>query len=363
MKSIALLVGDITKVGGTERAVTNLANLLVHNYKVHIISIYKNENNNVHFKLDSQILLENLNFPEPKSITRYAVYLNLIIKLRKLNRIKCFDVFISTGHALSFILPLVVLFSKSKSVAAEHISRSSLPFISKLMQLTTYRLLDAVVVLSPSAKKSYYFCNRVYIIPNSLSFYVKDNTTSANKIILTVGRISYEKGYDRLVEVLSVIRLKINGWRMRIFGNGVLENEIKDLINEKELSDFISLNDFVVDIQKEYLNAGIYLMTSRSEAFPMVLLEAMSCGLPVIAYDCPDGPREIIQDGVNGFLVEDGNVNAMAERLLILISDDELRKTMGENAIRSVEAYKTESIYKKWTFLIDNLINDSNLHL
>jgi len=352
MKSIALLVGDVTKIGGTERAVTNLANLLVRHYKVHIISVYKNENNNVYFELNSQVFLKNLDFPIPKnSLNKYAGYLSLIVKLRKINRLKHFNIIISTGHAFSLILPFVVLFSKSKSVAAEHISRSSLPIISKLMQLMLYRLLDAVVVLSPSAKRNYNFCNRVYVIPNSLPFFTKDKAALINKTILTVGRISHEKGYDRLIEVLSMIKLKMNGWEMKIFGNGVLESQLKDLINENNLSEFISINNPVVNIQSEYIKASIYLMTSRFEAFPMVLLEAMSCGLPVIAYDCPDGPREIIQDGVNGFLIENGNVSRMAEKLLLLISDDELRKKMGENAIKSVEAIRQIRLAESGLFL------------
>lgn len=355
MKTISLIVGDITRFGGTERAVTNLANLLINKYKVCIVSLYHPVSSHLQFKLNEDVQIAYLKLEVPKNIIqRNFQYLILVNILRKHIVITKTDFLISTAHAVSFILPFVVLFRKTKSIAAEHIARRSLPFVSKLLQRILYPFIDAVVVLSPSAREKYSFCNRVYIIPNSLPFSSTLKSQQNNKVIIFVGRISIEKGVDRLIDVALKLRDNIDGWKIKIFGNGSYEDECRVMIDKLKLNDILFLNNAVNDIQKEYLNSDILIMTSRFEAFPMVLLEAKACGLPLIAYDCPEGPREIIRNGVDGFLIEDGNVTSMVEKLRLLMSDDSLRKTFAENAVNGIEEYKDEVIKRKWETLFEN---------
>jgi glycosyltransferase involved in cell wall biosynthesis len=262
---------------------------------------------------------------------------------------------IGTGHAYNFLLPFAVKFYNAKSIATEHIARKSLPFTSKFLQRLSYPFLDCVVVLSQSAKNEYPFSKNLVVIPNSLPFDSIEQSELNHKTILTVGRLSYEKGIDRLLEVASLLNGKCDDWSIKIFGNGDIEDELREEVVKKGLSNFVFIHNAVINIQKEYLESAIYLMTSRFEAFPMVLLEAKSCGLPVIAYDCPEGPREIVNDGVDGFLIENGNVKDMAKKVLTLINDIDLRKTMGLNARNSLSKYKEQSISTLWFDLLNRI--------
>lgn len=357
MKSISLIVGDITRFGGTERAVTNLANLLRNNYHVSIISLYYPVSGQSQFYLNEDVKIIYLKLKVSKKLLqRIYQYIQLIYKLRKhIFRTKT-DFLVSTAHATSIILPFVVLLSKTKSIAAEHIARSSLPYFSKLVQRILYPFIDAMVVLSPSARENYSFCRKTHIIPNSLPFSSILKSKQNNKVVICVGRISIEKGIDRLIDVALKLRDDIDGWKIKIFGNGPYEDECRSLIDKLKLNDIIFLNNAVSNIHNEYLNSDILIMTSRYEALPMVLLEAKACGVPAIAYDCPEGPREIIRDGVDGFLIEDGNVDSMVEKLRLLMSDDSLRKTYAENAVNGVEEYKDEVIAQKWQTVFEPLI-------
>lgn len=357
MKSISLIVGDITRFGGTERAVTNLANLLMKSYKVSIISLYHPVASKPQFRLMDGVSVDYLKFEVPDNfIQRNYQYLKFIYALRHhISRAKT-DFLISTAHAVSFILPLVVLCSKTKSIAAEHITRSSLPLFSRLLQRLSYPFLHAIVLLSESAEKKYSFLKNTHVIPNSLSFFPSEISCQNNKTILSVGRISYEKGFDRLVDMAKLMKNSTSEWRIKIFGNGNCEEDIRKAIKEHELTDFIVMSGAVKDIEKEYLKADIYLMTSRFEAFPMVLLEAKACGLPVVTYDCPEGPGQIVKDGYDGYLIEDGNAASMVEKLRLLMLDNELRRKMSTNARESVVKYKDELVVEKWNSLFDNLL-------
>jgi len=357
MKKISIIVRDITKFGGTERAVTNLANLLVTNFDILIVSVYKTSFNHPYFNLNDKIKISYLDVEKPNSIfQRFYQYFVLIFALRNFIINKKLDIIIGTGHAFNFLLPLITLFLKTKSIAAEHITRSSLPFSTKVFQRISYPYLDALVVLSPSAKKKYHFCENTFIIPNSLPFSPAEQSNLNNKTIISVGRLSNEKGYDRLIEIARLLKRKCDdGWKIKIFGNGDLESELKNAIDSYDLSDFVFLNKAVSDIQNEYLNSDIYLMTSRFEAFPMVLLEAKACGLPVVSYDCPEGPREIISEAVDGFLIEDGNIINMTDKLLLLMTDSSLRMIMGKNAKNSISDYGDDVIFDKWNKVIDNI--------
>lgn len=356
MKSVSLIVGDITRFGGTERAVSNLANLLINEYSVTIISLYSPVSSQPQFSISDNVKVDYMKVEIPNNlIQRNYQYVKLVYSLRKHISQNKTDFIISTAHAISFILPLVVLFSKTKSIAAEHIARNSLPFPSRLLQRISYPFIDAVVVLSQSAREKYSFCKKIHIISNSLPFHSVLKSKQNNKAIICVGRVSIEKGIDRLIDVAVKLRDDIDGWKIKIFGNGPYEDECRDLIDKLNLREIISLNKAVSNIHNEYQNSDILIMTSRFEAFPMVLLEAKACGVPAIAYDCPEGPREIIKDGVDGFLVEDGNITDMVDKLKTLMFDDKLRKSFAENAFNGVEGYREDAITKKWKVLLKTL--------
>ncbi|MFV5699363.1 glycosyltransferase family 4 protein [Flavobacterium sp. ZT3R17] len=175
-----------------------------------------------------------------------------------------------------------------------------------------------------------------------------------SKKVIVVARNSYEKGLDRLLFIWEKVLQKHPNWILDIYGKEIDALEIQAVKFGIELK--VNFNQSIKNIHEKYLESSIYVMTSRTEGFPMVLIEAMASGLPCIAYDCPCGPRAIIKDNVNGFLIEDGNVDLFVEKLNLLIEDKDLRKRLGKKAQESVTVYDLDEIMKQWKILFESLV-------
>lgn len=176
-----------------------------------------------------------------------------------------------------------------------------------------------------------------------------------SKRVIVIARNSFEKGLDRLLIIWEKVIAKHHDWILEIYGESVID--LYPEIKNKDIEANVKLYEPVKNIVEKYLSSSIYVMTSRSEGFPMVLLEAMASGLPCIAYDCPSGPRAIIEEGKNGFLIEDGNINSFVEKLEQLIEDEDLRVQFGRYAKESTKKYNIEIIMLQWKFLFDSLAN------
>lgn len=203
--------------------------------------------------------------------------------------------------------------------------------------LKEWNLKDGVVIPNPSWKETEKVSNL------------------KSKKVIAVARNSYEKGLDRLLVIWKKVVVKHPDWILEIYGESVID--LSSLIRNLDLENNVNLNEPVKNIADKYLFSSIYVMTSRSEGFPMVLLEAMASGLPCIAYDCPSGPRAIIEDGKNGFLVKDGNVNSFVEKLEKLIENENLRIEIGKEANESIKKFKIETIMQQWKSLFESLVN------
>src|SRR5690606_29701346 len=178
------------------------------------------------------------------------------------------------------------------------------------------------------------------------------------KQVISVGRLVYEKGYDLLIRSWKIVTEKHPDWQLVIYyGSGELKDQLDALIGQLGLKNSLSIKPPVQNIVDKYLDSSIYVMSSRKEPFGMVLIEAMACGLPVVAYDCPDGPAEIITPGEDGFLVENEDVEKMAEKIILLIEDEKLRKELGENARKNVQRFAADVIMQKWEDLFTKLKN------
>ena len=145
-------------------------------------------------------------------------------------------------------------------------------------------------------------------------------------------------------------------WILEIYGNGSERENLQNKINKLRLEKSFLLKGAEKNIQEKYLESSIYVMSSRFEGMPMVLLEAMTYGLPIISFDCPCGPKDIIKDNEDGFLVEFGNIEQMAEKIEKLISDEEKRKLFGKNARKNVERFSADTIMKEWKELFESLL-------
>lgn len=219
---------------------------------------------------------------------------------------------------------------------------------------------DKFVVLTEEDKENWGELENIEVIPNaSLAMFDKCSDLSAKRVI-AVGRLDYQKGFDRLVKAWEMVRNtgQFNDWRLDIFGQGEWHDMLQNMIDERGLTDCLKLNRPTNDIGKEYAESSLIVMTSNYEGFGMVLVEAMSCGVPAVAFDCQCGPRDIVRHGERGLVVKNGDIDGLAEAMMTLMKDDELRKRMGEEAKKVVETFSEAKVMDKWVRLYEETIAD-----
>jgi glycosyltransferase involved in cell wall biosynthesis len=159
-----------------------------------------------------------------------------------------------------------------------------------------------------------------------------------------------------LLKAWSIVEKSCKDWTLDVYGNGNRE-PYESLTRQMSIdTSRCHLHGPVTDVLKEYYSSSIFVLPSRYEGFGLVLIEAMACGVPVVAFDCENGPRSIITDGVDGFLIPPFDIDAFAEKVILLMNDDSLRKKMGENAQRTSSLYDIESVGFQWRWLFDELI-------
>lgn len=219
------------------------------------------------------------------------------------------------------------------------------------------RKLDTLVVLTETDKAAWPELKSVMAIPNPLFEKSAVADVMSEKRVIAVGRYCHEKGYDLLLTAWAMAQNANMKWRLEIFGDGdrtQYEQLMKELNIDRRRC---ILNGRTADIQKEYVKSSLAVCSSRFEGFGMVILEAMSCGLPVVSFDCPWGPRTIISDGEDGILVENGNVVKLAAALSRLINDDELRLNMSNEARGNSSWFQLDYIAAMWKTLFDEVIS------
>ncbi len=223
------------------------------------------------------------------------------------------------------------------------------------------RLADKVVVLS---KSDYlYLENKIndrIVIPNPLTIPVYSGNMKRSKTVLAVGRLDawYVKGFDILIDIWEKIAANYPEWSLEIVGRGRMDSIsfLQNLINKKNLAESIHLVGYSSSVDTIMQKSSVFILPSRNEGFPNVLLEAMSQGCACIAFDCKTGPSEMITNGVNGFLIADGQINQMIEALCILLDNLHLRKRFSVEAKKSVRRFSPENIIRQWESLFENTL-------
>ena len=215
--------------------------------------------------------------------------------------------------------------------------------------------LDKLVVLTERDRESWVELSNVVTIPDPLSLSPTTSSSLAEKRVVSIARYSHEKGIDLLLKAWSMVQKQISDWRLDVYGDGD-RTHYEQLVDELQIDrERCCLHARTDDVEKEYRISSIFVLSSRFEGFGMVLTEAMACGLPVVAFDCPWGPRSIIADGKDGLLVEKGNVKALADALARLMSDENLRRSMAEAGVRNVQRFSLNSIAGRWKSLFESL--------
>ena len=222
--------------------------------------------------------------------------------------------------------------------------------------LDKLKQLDRFVVLTESDRKAWHELDNVVVISNPLSFVSTTVSSQANKRVIAVGRYCYEKGYDHLLQAWAIVQDKCPDWRLDVFGDGD-RSAYEALIDQLGIDrSRCKLNQRTQNIQQEFERSAISVCSSRFEGFGLVIIEAMACGIPVVSFDCPWGPRTIINDGKDGILVENGNVNQLADALLTLMTDADLRTAMGSKASVNVRRFSIDIIADQWKNLFEEIV-------
>ena len=215
---------------------------------------------------------------------------------------------------------------------------------------------DKVILLSKGATKEWGKLKNIAVVNNPLTYSPKKVAALENKKVIAVGRYHSVKGFDMLLNIWKEVVHKLPEWELDIYGSGGQQKFLQQIIVDLKLTKSVNLNPPTKNIYDAYNNSSIYAMTSRSEGFPLVLIEAMSCGIPVIAFDCPNGPKDIITSSEDGFLIPVGNLDFYVTKLTSLMQDFELRVKMGKSGRQNIARLAPQKIIQEWDSIIQELI-------
>jgi glycosyltransferase involved in cell wall biosynthesis len=222
-----------------------------------------------------------------------------------------------------------------------------------------YPRLDAMVTLTDADRQDYdrllNGATTIRAIGNAIPAGPHPRSTGLEHTVVAAGRFAGQKQFQHLVKAFKEVVEQRPDWLLRIYGDGEMQAQLRSLIEEQELGDNVFLMGRTKDIEEEFAKASIMAMSSKYEGYPMVILEAFACGLPVVSYECPRGPAEMITSTHDGLLVENGSPHALAQGLLQLINDEELRLKMGENALDTAARHRIDDIGQQWHDLFAEL--------
>lgn len=219
------------------------------------------------------------------------------------------------------------------------------------------RKLEKLVVLTEKDKEAWIELQNVIVIPNPLPFMPTETSPLIKKRVVAVGRYSHEKGFDLLLRTWEIVSKTILDWRLDIFGDGD-STPYESLLDQLHIDrSRCVLHGRTYNVQKEYISSSIFVCSSRFEGFGLAIVEAMACGLPVVSFDCPWGPRAIISDKMDGLLVEDGNIHQLALSLQSLMADEKKRLKMASTALDNVRRFQLSEIAERWRSVFEEVMN------
>lgn len=219
------------------------------------------------------------------------------------------------------------------------------------------RRFDKFVVLTNEDRGYWGNLPNIEVIPNA-AMHVSDAYSDVmNKRVIAVGRLDYQKGFDRLIQAWELVQYtgKFTDWKLDIFGQGEWREMLQQMIDKAELQNTVCLNRPTKQIGEEYVKSDMLVMSSNYEGFPMVMIEAMACGLPVVSFDYKCGPKDIIQTGINGLLVPNGDIQALADAMMKVMEDEAYRKMLSLNARKVVDTYSEQAVMSQWIRLFTSI--------
>lgn len=307
-------------------------------------------------------VLKGLYFKRRKHKRALRKFLNSIVP----------DILISTGTAEKYFLPHLRIKSSPICIREIHFSKDYRQraangwfdiLLAAVGDFADYRLniwcYDRVVLLTEEDKSTHWRpSDKLLVIPNPTPTKSISPSSLKNKTAIAVGRLVNQKNFESLIRAWAIVYQHHRDWRLEIWGDGALRKCLEELIYRLNLEAAVSLKGYTDDIQSKYTSASFLVCSSLFEGLPLMMIEAMSAGLPIVSYDCPCGPKDLIQDGKNGFLVPIGDEALLAERICLLIEDEYLRQNMGAAALERAKDFSLEKVLPMWTSLFKELMKE-----
>lgn len=381
---VCFLVFDISSGGGVARTVVNLANQLVESRPVRVVSLYRRRRKPrfpLHPDVEVRVLRALPNRRrDRKGLDRFQSRLrpapseanmSLLtdVLLRRAIREVRTGFLVSTRPSLHLALATYAR-PTVRTIGWDHLNYPGRAKNRRQMRVIRAAVprLDAYVVLTDADAEDYRrelpgIDTEIVVIRNAVSWPVAAEPPALDApVVVSAGRLSGRKGQRRLIKAFAPVAAAHPDWQLHIYGTGSKRRALRAHIRELGLQSQVTLRGFTDDLPDALRNASVYAMASRWEGFPLVLIEAMSVGLPLIAFDCPRGPGEIIRHSENGLLIENGRVGAYARALEQLIEDAELRRRLGRQALLDADQYTIQSIAADWERLFARLDMPGGVH-
>ena len=354
---IFYLANTIYNSAGLERVLILKANLLATKYGYEVVIVTNHQKGRpTFFPLDPRVRHIDLgvNIHMPWNMGRYMRALKDLIKKEKPDIVNSlvFREFTHL-HKLRGLCPVIM--------AELHFAHDSYLVKGKRIRLRRYEKaaagLDCFVVLTQEDKQTWStYCSNLEQIYNPLTFTHTGLAQLESNHAISAGRFDKQKNYASMVRVWKKVHERHPDWILDLYGNGTKKAKIVRLIRKEGLEDVIQVHPATSDIKSEMLKSSMYLMTSLYEGFPMVLLETAAIGLPCVCMRCPCGPSEFIEDGVNGMLADQGDIDTMAEKICTLIENPALRRSMGQAVNGKTADFSQEKILDQWDRLFKRLV-------
>ncbi|MGW7293517.1 glycosyltransferase family 4 protein [Streptomyces xiamenensis] len=372
---ISFLLHNGYGIGGTIRTTFNLAGALAGRHDIEIVSVLRHREQ-PHLTLDPRVrmrtlvdLLTEQDDPRhgrpsrvfPSGDTRRAQYSELTDEriAAALGSLDA-DVVIGTRAGLNVHLARQAP-DRVVKVAQEHLTLDSHPSRMRTAMRRVYHRLDGITTVTEADAASYRRKMRlprvrVEALPNSVPEPVLPPADGRTRVVIAAGRLHKVKRYDRLIESWALLAERFPDWRLRIYGHGPERDRLRRRIDELALNDQVFLMGPATPLEAEWVKGSLAVMTSEFESFGMTIVEAMRCGLPVVSTDCPNGPREIIEDGVDGLLVPVGDPRALAAGLERLMADEALRQRMGRQALENAARFDPVPVVDRAEAMFEELV-------
>lgn len=362
---ICFLIADISGSGGTERVTSVLANGLVQRgHEIEILSC--RGGNSIKYGLDSAVSTYSLHAENIRSFVKRKIY--VLTEIEKRINLKGFDFVIAVDVYLYLYLFLLRRHTPCKYIAWEHFNLAiSNKRGTRIARALSTKYADAVVVLGKhdydNYKVKYKKSSNITYIYNPVAFKLSFPADLNNHRLISVGRLTKQKGFDLLIEAWNLIENDATvetDWHLDIYGTGELEKALIAQINRYNLCR-ICLKGYSENIGKEMSESSGFILSSRYEGFVLVLLEAQAKGLPCVSFDCKEGPAEIITDGVNGYLSENGNVDELANKMKMIMNNAEIRKKFSNNAHKDLWRFELENVLDNWENLFNRILGENSI--